>query len=253
MHRESVKGLVKMEEAPLFVSGSLDGVLVVWLQENLLPLKILNNPDPYRDDNSYLYPIWHLTPLSDRYLAATMGKGFRIYDLDTDECLVNCDRAHDAVVAQVIQIFNGKLLLSCSTDSLIRVWDTSDIKNLTTAKLSYMASCKTGREVSRLHYNRRLERERNASIVGANTVSETTTRGNPEKDVRRKIGELRGHSSDVHGVLAFPPYSFISCGADGLVLLWKDGDGGRKLEDHEVYQVLMERQKTRAELAVKSH
>jgi len=52
----------------LFVSGSLDGSIVVWQSETLAPLRVLEFPEKYFDDQSlshgYIFPVNHFTLLS---------------------------------------------------------------------------------------------------------------------------------------------------------------------------------------------
>ena len=44
----------------------MDGAIVVWQAETLTPLKILNNPDKYRNDQRvYIYNVKYLLALSE--------------------------------------------------------------------------------------------------------------------------------------------------------------------------------------------
>jgi hypothetical protein len=62
----------------LFVSGSLDGSIVLWQSETLTPLRVLEFPEKYFENHSYISPVNHFALLSSvrtlstlRYAAAT--------------------------------------------------------------------------------------------------------------------------------------------------------------------------------------
>jgi len=65
-HRESVQCLVRVNQT-VFASASLDGTVVLWNTDALLqPMKVLNNPDHYRNEGKvYIYNVKFLLPLGD--------------------------------------------------------------------------------------------------------------------------------------------------------------------------------------------
>lgn len=46
-----------------------------------------------------------------------------------------------------------------------------------------------------------------------------------------QVGEMWGHSDAITTLLAFSQDSFVSCAADGLVVLWKDGRSQSELRN----------------------
>jgi len=172
----------------LFVSGSLDGSIVVWQSETLAPLRVLEFPEKYFDDQSlshgYIFPVNHFTLLSYRYLCAAIGRGFRVYDVTQGDCVVECKEAHDAAVLRLVPLYKGSRLVSCSADSLIRVWELP-------------------------------------KGIRSKTHSRRRPKSPPAQP--RPMGDMLGHSGAVYDLIALSDNSVASCGADSLVVLWKDG------------------------------
>jgi hypothetical protein len=42
-----------------------------------------------------------------RYLAAAIGNGFKVYDIDAEECVMDCLNTHDAEVNSLILLYDG--------------------------------------------------------------------------------------------------------------------------------------------------
>jgi hypothetical protein len=49
----------------LFASGSLDGSIVVWQADTLAPLKVLDYPETYYENHTFINSINHITVLTD--------------------------------------------------------------------------------------------------------------------------------------------------------------------------------------------
>jgi len=188
-HRESVRCLVRIS-ASLFASGSMDGAVVIWQTESLTPIKILNNPEKYRnEDRVYIYNIKYLLPLGEKYLAAAIGNGFRVYDVDTEECIMDCSNAHDAEVNCLISLYDGIRIVSCSADACIRIWGTSQ----------------------KLNFRRKREKDEEKGKKKGTKVDPIL------------VGEMWAHSDSVNHLLSVTENSFASCSGDASVVLWKDG------------------------------
>jgi len=126
--------------------------------------------------------------LSERYIVAAIGNGFRVYDIVSGACVIDCKEAHEATVLHLVSLYKGTCIATCSADSSIKLWS---------------ASPKT------------LEK---------NNVSRSTQRfKKPTPDKPVCLGEMWGHSDAVNGLVTFSHNSFASCGADGQVIVWKDG------------------------------
>jgi WD40 repeat protein len=104
-HRESVRCLVRLSQH-YFVSASLDGAIIVWSCEALAPFKIIVYPEHYRDDNrKYIYDVRFLLPMGERYIAAAIGHGFKVYDALNGDCLIDCKQAHEAEVTHLSVLY----------------------------------------------------------------------------------------------------------------------------------------------------
>jgi len=189
-HRESVRCLVRVSSI-LFASGSMDGAVVLWNTESLTPIKILNNPEKYRnDDRVYIYNIKYLLPLGERYIAAAIGNGFKIYDVDTTDCVMDCSNVHEAEVTCLVSIYEGLRIVSCSADACIKIWGTSQ----------------------KINFRSKREKE-----------EEKNSKKKSHKFDPICIGEMWAHTDCINHLLAFLENSFASCSSDCSVILWKDG------------------------------
>eukprot|EP01087_Luapelamoeba_hula_P014030 TRINITY_DN4049_c0_g1_i3.p1 TRINITY_DN4049_c0_g1~~TRINITY_DN4049_c0_g1_i3.p1 ORF type:complete len:534 (-),score=41.62 TRINITY_DN4049_c0_g1_i3:35-1411(-) len=197
-HRESVRCLINISES-MFASGSLDGSVVIWQTDTLAPLKILDYPEKFFDNHAYPFAVSHMVTLIDKYLCCAMGRGFRIYDVTSGECVLDNKDAHEAQISQVMQLYKGTRLVTCSADSSIKIWSVSP-SGLQRRGVRFGRSTRTAQQV----------------------------------------GEMWGHSEAVVCLLPFSSDSFASCGADGLVILWKDGRGQWEMRNRYATAALLQ-------------
>jgi len=184
-HRESVRCLVAVSETS-FASGSLDGSVVVWHVDTLAPLKVLDYPEHYYENHIFTSSINHITVFSERYLGAAVGRGFKVYDINTGECVAHCKDAHDANVTRILCMYERTRIVSCSADSSIKLWGI------------------------------RLE---SSSLTSRSTFGRL--RSAPTNPVC--LGDMWGHSDAVYDMVALSESALCTCSADGVVILWKDG------------------------------
>eukprot|EP01104_Vermistella_antarctica_P021282 TRINITY_DN951_c0_g1_i1.p1 TRINITY_DN951_c0_g1~~TRINITY_DN951_c0_g1_i1.p1 ORF type:complete len:591 (-),score=75.97 TRINITY_DN951_c0_g1_i1:213-1772(-) len=217
-HRESVRCLERVSDQ-LFASGSLDGAIVVWDSDSLTMLKLLNYPDPYRDMNRvYVYSVRKLRMLGQRYLAAAIGDGFGIYDVVTGECVLMCESAHDSEVVDIVVLYQGTRFITCSVDSSLKLW------GLPERILFDFRSKQPWSDVTDA-----VRRARDGSRSRINTILSTIP---PPLYLEAVcLGEMSCHSECAHCLLTLSETSFVSCGADSLVVVWKDGRVQRELRN----------------------
>ncbi len=122
-HRESVTQLCRVNQTQ-FASGSLDGCIVVWNADALKPARILAFPEKYRSeiDHVFMYHVRSLYALNHRFLIAAIGNGFALFDLYTGERLLDKPDAHQASCLQVVSLYRGRKLLTCSDDGTMKLW-----------------------------------------------------------------------------------------------------------------------------------
>lgn len=187
-HRESVRCLVTVNDA-LFASGSLDGSVVVWQADSLAPLKVLDYPEKYYENHIFTNSINHITVLTERYIGAAVGRGFKVFDISTGDCVAECKDGHDANVTRILSMYNRTRIVSCSADSSIKLWGAQ------------LGGTSQKTPASRYAFGR--------------------LRAAPTQPVC--LGDMWGHSDAVYDMVALSDSALCSCGADGLVILWKDG------------------------------
>lgn len=180
-----------------FVSGSLDGIIIVWNSENFLAEYTLHSPAEYlKDEKKYLYNVSFLLPINERYVVAAIGKGFTVFELHPEtgsfSVVLQCLNAHGAALTCALTLCNGAYLLTSSEDSVIKMWKVPP------------------------HIN-----------FGGKTA-EKENKGGPlsrSDDVPRPelVAELFGHTATVTDIVKIDEYSFASSSLDAEVIVWKDG------------------------------
>ncbi|XP_065829817.1 WD repeat-containing protein 41-like [Oscarella lobularis] len=196
-HREAVRCLVAVNEK-LFASGSLDGSIHLWSSHTLSHVRCLNFEETYSTETwkMLLFEVSQLLVIGDEHLFAAVGKGFQVHNVNRaqgESLLAQRRNAHLATVHGIAYLQSRHLLVTCSEDATIRLWNVAldDLQSrgkIRVRRASFSASVKT------------------PSLVG----------------------ELVGHSGSVLSVVDLSPIGFASCGTDSLVLLWKEGNKEEK-------------------------
>ena len=118
-HRESVRCLALLPKG-MFASGSLDGGIAIWDSQNLKTIRSLSLPGKFQTvEHVYLYQVRHITVLGEKYLAASIGKGFCVYDISSGDCVMEVSHAHDAALSSFISLYGGFLFLTLSLLTLL--------------------------------------------------------------------------------------------------------------------------------------
>eukprot|EP01101_Sappina_pedata_P013233 TRINITY_DN9507_c0_g1_i1.p1 TRINITY_DN9507_c0_g1~~TRINITY_DN9507_c0_g1_i1.p1 ORF type:complete len:435 (-),score=99.84 TRINITY_DN9507_c0_g1_i1:38-1207(-) len=234
IHRESVKCLSSTQNSSIFLSGSSDGMIVMWNEGLLTPLGIVSDPENPK-------PVWGITLLSERCFGAAIGSGFRIFDIATEDCILEVDEAHKSDVSSMITLFEGRFLVTCSADSAIKLWDIS----------AFSSICHNGKfidpvwtkskelkpkEISVFHYFRTHPNDAKAPFMknSLNAAKNKPVRPQP-------LGELLGHTEHINSMVKLSDKTFASCGRDALILLWKDADGEFEKLNAIAREVLIEK------------
>ena len=277
-HRESVTCLERVNQTQ-FASGSLDGSIVIWHADTLKPSRVLSFPDRYRSevDHIFTYHVRSLASLNQRYLVCAIGNGFAVFDLYTGERILDKPDAHDAACLQVLPLYRGRKIVTCSDDATIRLWGAAQeldllmrqslsspspfadapstsspsaappnissniggggggsggisvggIGNINTSGGSLVHSSSSG-NLS----------DRDSPGPGGSKESATPFRNLFSSKKKTKInapvllGEMTVHSGSVCSVVSINQTTFVSVGADGLAVLWKDGRVQRQLRNN---------------------
>jgi len=208
-HREAVRCLCHVSDG-LFASASLDGAIILWTTHTLTPLRTLNVQLSYQDQEFHVFPysVQHMVSLGERYLLAAIGCGFSLFDVLTGDCLLKCPKAHHSSVQHIMTLYNNERIVTCSADSSIRIWapETITFNNKDLSPLPQRSPLK--QEHSSLSGLELFFKQTRASSVTVKPVC---------------LGELIAHADSVNSMLILNEYSFVSCGSDWNLVLWKDG------------------------------
>lgn len=231
-HREPPQCLVQLSPQH-FISGSLDGMVVMWNSDTLMSLRVFSNPEVFLSkDKVYVYKVSCIVPLGTKYIAAAIGNGFSVFDIHTGDLVLMCPLAHNGSVTCIIPLCNGACLLTSSDDSAIKLWLVPSHLNFKTdASLPSSASTTPGSLPSSSGLSSSFSELPRVDITGKNMGKDG---GNVEKP--KLVAELWGHSGAVSEIVKMSEYSFASCSADSSVILWKDGK--RQSELRNVYAAL---------------
>ncbi|XP_030832765.1 WD repeat-containing protein 41-like [Strongylocentrotus purpuratus] len=213
-HREAVMCLTRISDS-YFASASLDGTVKVWNSHTLSTSRQLNHINEY-EKNGFPWCVQHLIPLDTKHLCITIGSGLAVFDIVTGDCLWKKAHAHFSKITFISIINDGRFLATCSEDGTIRLWGVdqrirggsedgdNSAKDLSMHKFTdiVQASHQKHSKESRRLFRREESRPPLLCLQG----------------------ECVAHSGAVQMILDFRHDGMASCGVDGLVILWKDGE-----------------------------
>ncbi|XP_030421927.1 WD repeat-containing protein 41 isoform X4 [Gopherus evgoodei] len=229
-HQDNILSLVSVNDLT-FVTGSHVGELIVWDALNWISQVCdCNTWDPSfhtvtqqeikLSQNQHEVSIQHLTSDAECVFAA-VGKGIYVYNLQMKR-VIACQRtAHDSIVLHIARLPNRQLV-SCSDDGSVRIWELREKQQLPaepvpTGFLNMWGFGRANKQVSQT----------------AKKMQESTTTYSLEL-----IGDLIGHSSAVQMFLYFSELGLVTCSADHLIILWKDGERESRLRSLTLFQKL---------------
>eukprot|EP01130_Rhizamoeba_saxonica_P003586 TRINITY_DN1499_c0_g1_i1.p1 TRINITY_DN1499_c0_g1~~TRINITY_DN1499_c0_g1_i1.p1 ORF type:complete len:454 (-),score=98.55 TRINITY_DN1499_c0_g1_i1:32-1393(-) len=191
-HRESVTCLEKINETT-FVSGSLDGTIALWEITDRLHIKeSLSYPPRYFSESSkkFNHSVQKIVVTGSKYIAVCIANGFKLFDLDTGESVVNCPSAHRSIVHNILTLYNGKKIVTCGLDAKIKIWGSS-----------------------------------NPNVSFSAPTSNSSKSGSKRKKVfiAEPHGDMWIHTNQVKHLLKITETMFVSAGSDGQIVIWKDG------------------------------
>lgn len=261
-HRESVTCLERLTHTH-FASGSLDGSIVVWHADTLKPSKILSFPEKYRSDfdHQYIFHVRSLAQLNQRFLAASIGNGFAVYDLQTGEKVLDKPDAHEAACVQVLPLYKGRKIATCSDDGTIKLWGPGPEMDLHMAAaavegLGGVNSPMMAAPGSPLAagvvgggggVGSGSPLSATSPVVASSAAAAGVTPASTEQPMFRGLfgakkkvkalapvllGEMVAHMGGVNALARINQTSFISVSSDMLAMLWRDGLIQQRLRDN---------------------
>ncbi|XP_048736638.1 WD repeat-containing protein 41-like isoform X2 [Ostrea edulis] len=218
-HLEAIGTLIQVSDK-LFASGSLDGMILLWSSETFMPMKKLNTMSEYKG-KSHIYPysVQFIACENQRYLLAAIGCGFAMFDTLYSKLLCKKLNAHYSKVTQLTFVCDGLLLATCSEDGSIRLWGQRSHSNpneqLTVKASMGLSPIERFLDINfgQLHHNK-----------GPDPFPEPAL-----------VGECLGHCGSVMRIVDIGLEGMLSCGADNLVIAWKNSEL-QKMKRNQVVQ-----------------
>uniref|UniRef100_U3IJ81 WD repeat domain 41 n=1 Tax=Anas platyrhynchos platyrhynchos TaxID=8840 RepID=U3IJ81_ANAPP len=164
--------------------------------------------------------VQHLT-CDEECVFAAVGKGIYVYNLQMKR-VIACQRtAHDSSVLHIEKLPNRQLI-SCSEDGSVRIWELREKQQMPAEPVptGFFNMWGFGRA------------NKQANQAAKKTQENTTMH------FLELVGDLIGHSSAVQMFLYFGELGLVTCSADHLIILWKDGERESRLRSLTLFQKL---------------
>uniref|UniRef100_A0A0B7B7P2 Anaphase-promoting complex subunit 4 WD40 domain-containing protein n=1 Tax=Arion vulgaris TaxID=1028688 RepID=A0A0B7B7P2_9EUPU len=217
-HSEAIHSLVLIS-ASTFASGSVDGMIIIWTTSNLQPIKRLNPVSTSEGDNKrFPNSVQALMCVQERYLLAAIGCGFYAFDVSNDKEILVLQKktAHLSKITCIGFACEGELLATCSEDKCLRLWGQKQ----TAGEWKDMVVT-TMEKFSGLQSNELLQ-------LSASSPWEPSL-----------LGECCAHGGSVQGFLDFDHEGIVTCGSDGLVIIWKNSEMQKVRRNQAVRKLLL--------------
>uniref|UniRef100_A0A8C2VJ00 WD repeat-containing protein 41 n=1 Tax=Chinchilla lanigera TaxID=34839 RepID=A0A8C2VJ00_CHILA len=231
-HQDNILSLVNVNDVS-FVTGSHVGELIIWDVLDWTVQAYERNfwdPSPQLDVQQEIklcqkpndVSIHHFTCDEENVFAA-VGRGLYVYNLQMKRVIACQKTAHDSNVLHIARLPNRQLT-SCSEDGSVRIWELREKQHLAAEPVP------TG------FFNMwgfgRVNKQASQPVK---KQQENTTSCSLEL-----IGDLIGHSSSVEMFLYFQDHGLVTCSADHLIILWKNGERESGLRSLKLFQKLEE-------------
>lgn len=127
-HRDSVRCLAHASDG-IFATASLDGIILLWSAFSVTKIKTLNYHAQYKTPDSHIYlcSVSSLVALDNYMIAAAIGHGFAVYNINTGQDVARVASAHEADIQHMLLLANGRLLLTAAADAHIRLWSLAHL------------------------------------------------------------------------------------------------------------------------------
>ncbi|OCU02421.1 WD repeat-containing protein 41 [Xenopus laevis] len=228
-HQDIIRSLITVSDL-IFVSGSHAGELIVWdamdwtykaVERNFS--EILSPQDAPQEIKLLLNPeeisVQHLTSDEENVFAA-VGRGLYVYNLQMKRVIAYQKRAHDSSIQHIAKLPNGQLV-SCSEDGSVRIWELRSrplqAESVPAGFFSMWGFGKTAKQSSHA-----VKKTQDTGIIATLEL----------------IGNLIGHSGSVQMFLYFKDHGLVTCSADHLIIIWKEGHRESRLRSLMLFQKL---------------
>ncbi|XP_046545336.1 WD repeat-containing protein 41-like [Haliotis rubra] len=223
-HREAIHSLISISES-CFASGSIDGTIILWTSQNFLPAKTFNTVSEYvGDKHLYPYSIQSMFCVQERYLFAAMGSGFCMFDVSVgkERVAVRKLAAHFSKILHIGLACDGAFLVTSSEDGSIRLWGRAPASEDYDSAHDYL--------------NLLLPMERFTGLSGEQLKQVNFAEHILDVSL---LGECVAHSGSVQTFVDFDHEGLVSCGTDGLVIVWKNAELQKVRRNQKVREILL--------------
>ncbi|XP_053303939.1 WD repeat-containing protein 41 [Spea bombifrons] len=229
-HQDNIRALITINES-IFASGSDAGELIVWdssawtvhaFERNI---SSTSSPEDSPQEVKLLplqeeISVQHLSSDGEIIFAA-VGSGIYVYNIQVKRVIAFQKRAHDSNIQHIANLPNRQLI-SCSEDGSVRIWELRSKQQLHAEAVpsgffSMWGFGKAGKQV-----NHAVKKIPENGIVASLEL----------------IGDLIGHSSSVQMFLYFTDHGLVTCSADQLIIIWKEGIRESRLRSLLLFQKL---------------
>ncbi|XP_045352330.1 WD repeat-containing protein 41 isoform X7 [Leopardus geoffroyi] len=231
-HQDNILSLVNVNDLS-FVTGSHVGEMIIW---NILDWTVQArecnfwDPSPQLDTQQEIklcqkpndISVHHFTWDEENVFAA-VGRGLYVYNLQMKRVIACQKTAHDSSVLHIAKLPNRQLI-SCSEDGSVRIWELREKQQLAAEPVptGFFNMWGFGR-VNKQASQPVKKQQENATPCSLEL-----------------IGDLIGHSSSVEMFLYFEDHGLVTCSADHLIILWKNGERESGLRSLKLFQKLEE-------------
>lgn len=231
-HQDQIRALINVNDG-LFASGSHMGELILWnaTEWNLLAYEhiLWEESQAYNQTEIRMgapkpseMSIQHLTTNGNLILAA-VGSGLYVYSVQTRSVVAYRKVAHDSNVLHTMLLSDSELM-SCSEDGSVRMWEIQDLPlPAEPASSGFFGMWSFGRSNKQ-------------SGPPSKKVIDI-----PNIRMLELTGDLIGHSGAVQMFVSFKEKGLVTCSADHLLILWKNGERQSRLHSLALFQKLEER------------
>uniref|UniRef100_A0A7N9C9U0 WD repeat-containing protein 41 n=1 Tax=Macaca fascicularis TaxID=9541 RepID=A0A7N9C9U0_MACFA len=231
-HQDNILSLINVNDLS-FVTGSHIGELIIWDALDWTMQAYERNfwdPSPQLDTQQEIklcqksndISIHHFTCDEENVFAA-VGRGLYVYNLHMKRVIACQKTAHDSSVLHIAKLPNRQLI-SCSEDGSVRIWELREKQQLAAEPVptGFFNMWGFGR-VNKQASQPVKKQQENATSCSLEL-----------------IGDLIGHSSSVEMFLYFEDHGLVTCSADHLIILWKNGERESGLRSLRLFQKLEE-------------
>lgn len=231
-HQDNILSLANINDTS-FVTGSHVGELIIWdaLDWTVQACeRAFWSPTPQLDAQQEIklcqkqndIPVNHFACDEENVFAA-VGRGLYVYNLQLKRVIACQKTAHDSNILHIDKLPNRQLI-SCSEDGAVRMWEVREKQQLAAEPVptGFFNMWGFGR------VNKRANQPVKKQEENVTTCS------------LELIGDLIGHSSSVEMFLYFEDHGLVTCSADHLIILWKNGERESGLRSLKLFQKLEE-------------